>query len=510
MTWWTHPDGERPRAPWWSMGQPQTQTQTEPQTKPQTGPLEGLHGLRSGSSAMSLRTRVAVLAALGVGVVVMITSVAAFLTVRVQLHRQLDRNLLDRAHAAVSSPLGDPALLVQVPAGALGAADVRIAIVRSDGTAYSAKGAQDAPPLGPAEIAVALGAERTSARTATSGDQRFRVVAVPAARDYALVLGQSTAATERTLASLGAVLLVVGIAGVVQAAWAGVVIARQGLRPVERLTAAAEHVARTEDLRPIEVEGDDELARLGRSFNAMLAALTQSRERQRRLVADAGHELRTPLTSLRTNLDLLAQNELAQNELAQSERQAELTAQDRADLLADVRAQAEELTGLVSDLVELAREDASQTAHQQVDLAEVVARAVERARRRAPDVRFELEAQPWTIIGDTQALERAVLNLLDNAGKWSPPDGTVRVWLHDGAVTVADDGPGIAEDDLPFVFDRFYRSDEARTMPGSGLGLAIVRQAAERHGGTVSASRGPSGGALLTLALPGSSSTPHG
>jgi two-component system sensor histidine kinase MprB len=451
-------------------------------------------------NALSLRTRVAVLVALGVGIAVTVTSLAAFVTVRVQLYRQLDQNLLDRAQTVVSSPLGDPTVLVRVPPGALGAADVRVAIVRADGSAVSARGARDAPPLGAEEVAVASGAKEQSTRTARSGDGRFRVVAVPAAPGHALVLGQSTAATDRTLGALGLVLLVVGLAGVAQAAWAGVLVARQGLAPVERLTGAAEHVARTEDLRPIAVEGDDELARLGRAFNAMLEALALSRERQRRLVADAGHELRTPLTSLRTNLDLLAQ----------SEQQAGLSPQDRADLLADVRAQVEELTGLVSDLVELAREDSPRAAGEPVDLADVVGRAVERARRRAPHVRFELAAQPWTVTGDGQALERAVLNLLDNAGKWSPPGGTVRVRLRDGVVSVADEGPGIAAKDLPFIFDRFYRSEAARTMPGSGLGLAIVRQAAERHGGSVTAGPAPAGGAVVTLAIPGRSSPSHG
>jgi len=276
-------------------------------------------------------------------------------------------------------------------------------------------------------------------------------------------------------------------------------VARQGLRPVTRLTQAAEHVARTGELRPITVRGDDELARLGATFNAMLLAVERSRERQRRLVADAGHELRTPLTSLRTNLDLLAQ----------AQTQAGLSAEDKAELLSDVRAQVQELTGLVSDLVELARDDAERAERGPVDMAEVVTAAVERARRRAPEVTFDVRTRPWAVFGDARALERAVLNLLDNAGKWSPAGGTVTVRLSDGVVSVADEGPGIAEADLPFVFERFYRSEDARTMPGSGLGLAIVRQAVERHGGTVTADRAKEGGALMRMRLPHSSSVTH-
>ena len=316
----------------------------------------------------------------------------------------------------------------------------------------------------------------------------------------AFVIAQSTKATDRTLRSLGTALLIIGIAGVALATYAGVLVARQGLRPVGELTQAAEHVARTGQLRPIRVGGDDELARLGSAFNSMLAAVEKSRERQRRLVADAGHELRTPLTSLRTNLDLLKQAEGTG---------LRLSLEDRSELLDDVRAQVEELTLLVSDLVELARDDVERHEGRPVDMAEVVSAAVERARRRAPEVTFDVRTRPWTVFGDARALERAVLNLLDNAGKWSPAGGTVTVRLSDGVVSVADEGPGIDEADLPFVFDRFYRAEESRTMPGSGLGLAIVRQAAERHGGTVTADRAPQGGALMRLRLPHSSSVTH-
>lgn len=464
-------------------------------------------GLRARLARLNLRTRVSVLAALGVGLAVALTSVAAFVTVRAQLHQQLDATLLQRAHAAVSSPLSNPSRLVEVPAAALGAADVRIVLVRADGTAFYARGQAQAPPLGPPELAVARGVAEQSVRTVTAGGQEFRVVTVPARRGLALVLAQSTAQTEATLTRLGLVLLTVGAAGVAVAAYAGLVIARAGLRPVDRLTAAAEHVARTGELRPLPVEskpsdrpGEDELARLAHTFNAMLAALGESRDRQRRLVADAGHELRTPLTSLRTNLDLLVQ----------SDHRGGMPPEDRAELLSDARGQAEELTGLVSDLVELAREDTPAATDEPIDLAAMVEEAVGRVRRRAPQVHFDVATEPWAVYGDAQALTRAVTNLLDNAAKWSPASETVTVRLRQGVVTVADQGPGIAPADLPYVFERFYRSSEARGMPGSGLGLAIVRQAAERHGGRVSAQPGPYGGTQFTLEVPGSSSASLG
>jgi two-component system sensor histidine kinase MprB len=277
-------------------------------------------------------------------------------------------------------------------------------------------------------------------------------------------------------------------------------VARAGLRPVDRLTSATERIAATGDLHPIPVDGSDELARLTHSFNEMLQALAASQEQQRRLVADAGHELRTPLTSMRTNLELLASaNRPGAPTLPESER---------AEILDDVRAQVTELSTLVGDLVELARDDAPQVVHETLEFNDVVLRALERARRRAGDVEFVPTLMPWTLVGDSTALERAVLNLLDNAAKWSPPGGVVRVQMRpvdDWSIVleVADAGPGIADEDRPRVFDRFYRADTSRTMPGSGLGLAIVRQVAVRHGGAVWAERAPEGGALLALRLPG-------
>jgi two-component system, OmpR family, sensor histidine kinase MprB len=454
-------------------------------------------------AGLALRTRVSALAALGVGLAVLLTSVAAYTTVSGQLQRQRDQTLLERARASVSTSLGDPRALAELPGTALGAAaDLRIALLRQDAQAIVARGPASLPPLGEPELAVAEGVSPQSVRTASEDGQRFRVVAVPAARGFALVLAQSTGETEDTLRRLRLVLLLVGLVGVALAAWAGLAIARTGLRPVQRLTLAAERVAATERLDPIEVQGRDEIARLTTAFNAMLAALAASRHRQRALVADAGHELRTPLTSLRTNLDLLAQ----------SGSGAGLGRQEHEDLLGDLRVQVVELSALVGDLVELARDDvrpggADGSGHvEPVDLSDVVRRAVERVSRRAPSVRFVTEVAPWTLAGDEQSLERAVTNLLDNAAKWSPPGGTVTTTLSGGTLVVSDEGPGIADADLPHVFDRFYRSAEARTMPGSGLGLAIVRSAVERHGGSVTAARGPAGGTAMVARFPGGSS----
>jgi two-component system sensor histidine kinase MprB len=381
--------------------------------------------------------------------------------------------------------------------GLLGLSGVEVALV--DETGHVVAGTTESlPPIGRPEVDVAKGGAPT---IRTDGKSDSRVVAVAYQGD-ALVIAQSWGPTRKQLADLSLVLFLIGGAGVLVAAAAGTAVARTGLRPVQRLTRATERVARTGDLRPIQVDGDDELARLSDSFNLMLAAVADAQNRQRQLVADAGHELRTPLTSLRTNLELLLS--------AEKPDTPQLSEADRVDIHDDLRAQLDELTQLIGDLVELAREDAPPLTHELVDMVEVVEQALARARRRANDVHFEVDLQPWFLVGEPQALERAVLNLLDNAVKFSPQEGTVRVDLRPAAhgyafLQIADAGPGIEDADLPHVFDRFYRSDEARTLPGSGLGLAIVKSAVERHGGAVFAGRSADGGALIAMRLPGSS-----
>lgn len=447
----------------------------------------------------TLRVRIGVLAALVAAAMVLLVSAAAFLVVRQNLTSSLDETLRQRAYAAAQSDLIDPRLLAALPPDVLGAADLHIALVYSSGIATSAD-ESSRPPLGEPEVAVAQGGPTQPGRTADLDGVPYRIVAVRAGDGRALVLAQRLDTMTRVVTRMGTALPIVGLGGVVLAALAGVAVARTGLRPVLRLTAATERVAKTGDLRPIPVSGSDELARLTQSFNTMLGALAASREQQRRLVADAGHELRTPLTSLRTNLELLAS--------ADRPDTPDLPAQDRTELLDDVRAQVEELSHLVGDLVELARDDAPTMTSEALELTEIVDRALDRVKRRAGEVEFEVHRTPWILDGDASALERAVLNLLDNAVKWSPPGGTVRLsmvpispeWL---VIEVADEGDGIAAEDLPHVFDRFYRADTSRTMPGSGLGLSIVAQAAARHGGEVRAGRAPEGGALLSMALPG-------
>lgn len=445
----------------------------------------------------SLASRVTILTTLVVGATVAVLSAAAYATVRSQTMNTLDDALRERATAATKTSTLDALSAQDVPSWALGAADVKIVFL--NGVTRTARTADhsEALPLGQPEVDVAMGRRPSYARTVSSQGERYRVVSVPAGRGQALVLAQSLRATERTLDRLGLVMLLFGVAGIIAAGLAGWAVAANGLRPVRRLTHAVEDITRTQDLRPIPIEGTDEIARLSQSFNELLQAVAASQHRQRQLVADAGHELRTPLTSLRTNLDLLVQ---AGNDLPENQRR---------ELLDDVRGQIGEMTTLIGDLVELARDLPPETVIEPVEMTAVINQAVRRVRRRAPSLTFDTRLSPWWVVGDAAGLERAVTNLLDNAAKWSPPDGVVRVHLRDGTLMVADAGPGIDDGDLPHVFERFYRATSSRGMPGSGLGLSIVRAVAERHGGVVRAGTGPDGGAGFWFFVPGSTEPPR-
>jgi two-component system sensor histidine kinase MprB len=330
------------------------------------------------------------------------------------------------------------------------------------------------------------------------GGGHYQMLTMPLNGGGAVQVAISEDESRRTLTVLALLLAAGCVIGIAVAAFAGRAVARTGLLPVERLTSAVEDVAATTDLtRPIEVTGEDEIARLGRSVNTMLAAIDSSRQAQRALVEDAGHELRTPLTSIRTNVELLLAVE-RQPELAHR-----LPPEERAKLLSDLDAQVRELATLTAELVELAREETAREEPEPVELSDVVTTAINRVRIRAPGLTFGAALSPVTVTGRPGELERMVVNVLDNAAKWSPPGGEVTTTLtEDGTLTVSDTGPGIAEDDLPHVFDRFYRATAARSMPGSGLGLAIVAQTAAQHGGTITAGPNRPQGTTVTIRLP--------
>lgn len=349
-----------------------------------------------------------------------------------------------------------------------------------------------ATPVTAADIEVAQGRLSRSLRSGYADDgQHVRVLTVPAGSGTGPDTGVAVSYIRPLSdvdASLGALewrLGAVAVAGLAAAVLAGLLVARAALRPVRRFTDVVEHIARTDDLGTrVEVDGRDEIARLGVSFNDMTSALESERLRQRRLVSDAGHELRTPLTGLRTAVDLLVRSERSGRELSPAQRRI---------LLANADAQVGELSQLVDDLLRLARtRETDAPALVRTAFHEAAAQAVSRARRRGPGVEFTTEIEPCYVLADPGGLERAMLNLLDNAVKFSPPGGRVTLRLRAGECVIEDEGPGIAPQDLPRVFDRFFRSDSARALPGSGLGLAIVAQYAARIGGEVTlAARAP-------------------
>jgi two-component system sensor histidine kinase MprB len=304
----------------------------------------------------------------------------------------------------------------------------------------------------------------------------------------ALITVQPLGPTQHALERIRLWILLVGGLGIAIAAALAAAVATAALRPVRRLTAAAETVAATGNLgERVEVESNDELGRLATRFNGMLAALEESVGRQRRLVADASHELRTPLTAARTNVDLVREGKLPEEEVRHA--------------LDEASVELDSLTSRVSDLVELARGEERKLRLEDVALDDLVSSAVERAKARAPEATFVTSLTPVQVRVDPVLVERAVGNLLDNAVKYSPPGAPIEVSVREGEVVVTDHGPGIAEDDLPRIFDRFYRAATARAKPGAGLGLAIVREAAEAHGGAATAESGADG-ARFRLTLP--------
>ena len=452
----------------------------------------------NGATSVSLRWRVMLFAMSMVAMVVVLMAVAVYVVVSSALYKDIDSQLHSRARLLIESGSlwADPGKAIEGSAYS----DVNAMLVNPGRSIYTANQEGQTLPLGEPEKSVVRGELLMSLRTVNYQ----RVLAVHLSNGSSLLISKSLAPTGKILKRLGTILLIVGGLGMAVAAIAGGTVARTGLRPVARLTEAAERVARTDDLRPIPVHGSDELARLTEAFNMMLRALNESRERQTRLVSDAGHELRTPLTSLRTNVELLM--------ASMAPGAPPLPEDEMADLRADVIGQIEELSTLVGDLVDLTRGDAAVLAQEPVDMSEVVDRSLERVRRRRNDVDFVADVAGWQVFGEVAGLSRAVLNLLDNAAKWSPTGGRVIVRLTQVSPTaaelvVADQGPGIPPEERGLVFERFYRSTSARAMTGSGLGLAIVKQVVLKHGGTLRIEDTAPGadppGASIHVLLPG-------
>jgi two-component system sensor histidine kinase MprB len=365
------------------------------------------------------------------------------------------------------------------------------AVFSATGVVFRSPEDHTAFPLTSRDLAVARGTAPAYFRNGTLGSTDVRIYVTPAGRGRAVIIEQSLTDLQSTLHDLAAILIVIVLAGVALAGLLGLFVARAAAVPVHVLRRAAEHVGLTGDLsRRIETVGDDDLGRLSASFNTMLAALEESHRAQRQLIGDASHELRTPVASLRTNVEVLLRN-------------PDLEAAERGPLLEDLVEQSAELGALIEDLLESARTgDDSGGASETVELDELVSSEIERCAARHPHIQFEQELEPCVVAGRESRLSRAVVNLLDNAVKWSPPAATVEVTLADGELSVRDHGPGFSEEDLPYVFDRFYRSPIARSVPGSGLGLSIVRKVVSEHGGMVRAHNASDGGAVVALTLP--------
>jgi two-component system sensor histidine kinase MprB len=443
---------------------------------------------------VSFRARLTLVAAAAVALVVVLASAVVYIVVRNQLRGTVDSALRERAADVSHEPIrafraGGRAFLA--PGPELGGAPGYFQLVESDGTTVRPPGETVELPVSDRVLSVANGAAGGFLSDTHVSGVHLRVITVPYTGGFAVQIARPLTEVDHSLGRIRFFLILIAAAGIAVAAAVGLAVTRAALAPVRRLTEASERVTETGDLSErIDATGRDELSRLATSFNTMLGALQESTRAQRQLVADASHELRTPLTSLRTNIEVLA----SERSLPPGERQR---------LLGDVVEELGEMTSLIAELIALARAEQQPVEPEDVRLDLVAADSVERVRRTRPGVSFKTDLEESLVNGDRQTIERAVANLIDNAAKWSPEGGEVEVGVRGSLVTVRDHGPGIDDEDLPYIFDRFYRARSARGMPGSGLGLAIVRQVAEAHGGEVKAERAEGGGTVMSLRLNG-------
>jgi two-component system sensor histidine kinase MprB len=459
---------------------------------------------------MTLRVRIAAVASISVAVAVLAAAIGLYVAVRSDLRGELDTQLRGRASIflARARPLGGPTgypggsgtgfgpqlgeaggFPGRVQPAPFGGASGYVQFISPQGAVFVPGGQGSSP----ARIAVSALDRRIAASGSGSSltdrqvkGTKLRVLTVGTSPGSAVLIARPLTEVDHELSRLLLILALIGAGGIVLAALLGTLVARTALAPIGRFTRRTESLSGGLDLSSrLEVRGGDELGRLAESFNATLDALERSVAAQRHLIADASHELRTPISSLRANIQVLGEAE-------------RLPPEEQASLRADIVAELDDLTALVGDVVELARGAETSASEDDVRLEEVVESTVRSARRRS-DLRFELELQPTLVSGPADRIGRAVSNLVDNARKWSPAGGVIEIGLRDGVLSVRDHGPGFQQDDLPLVFDRFYRAEEARGLPGSGLGLAIVRQAAESCGGFVEARNAEGGGALLRV-----------
>ncbi|MYA82183.1 MAG: HAMP domain-containing histidine kinase [Acidimicrobiales bacterium] len=459
---------------------------------------------------MSFRTRLGLLVAASVAVGVLAVSGVALWIARAEARSALDRKLDDRVAVLVASGGRLPERRGVQFFGRFVPRDVLVQIVAPNGAVVYAS--DEVLPVAPADLAVANGRARRHRTDVSADGVRLRVLTVPAAPVGALMVASPLDEVDANVAGLRNALAVVAAIGVAGAGLLGFLVAGRAIRPVRRLTDAARNVAQTQDLdQPIELERDDELGELARSFNAMLEALAQSRAQQHRLVTDAGHELRTPLTSVRTNIELLARAEQAAAQPPDDgsgespDAQSGLDPDERRQMLDDVLFELDQLTDLMAELIDLATDQRSLGEPTVIELPEIVAAVADRHRRRA-GVEIVTSLTPCWVEANVALVERAVSNLVDNAVKWSPSGEPIEISVvrdvDQAIVRVADRGPGIDPGLRQLVFERFFRAPEARALPGSGLGLSIVDYVARTHGGSAAVVDTDGPGTTVELRLP--------
>jgi two-component system, OmpR family, sensor histidine kinase MprB len=455
---------------------------------------------------MSLRRRIAAAAALSVAAVAVAIGVVGYESTRTHLVGEVKQEL--RARAALylrrSAERRSPTLRERAATGstgsahrpaippvpALGGAAGYFQLVYPDGRAVGAAGGQPQLQVDSRVRTIARSGRGSFLTAARVHGVHAEVLTVADPRGgYAVQIALPLTGVDSVLHGL---LLPYGLligGGVLLGLLLGAAISSSALAPIERFLRRTESVdVDQEHPGRIEEGGASELRRLAASFNRTLDALERSIEAQRALVLDASHELRTPIAALRSNIQIFLEAE-------------RLPVAERASLQHSILAELDELTEIVADVVELARGTAPSARREPVELDVLVGEAVDRARRRAPDMRFELELEPTVIDAAPEQVARAIGNVIENACKWNPPGATIEVRLRHGLLAVRDHGRGFGAEDLDHVFDRFYRSDEARRLPGSGLGLAIVKQAAEAHHGAAHALNAPDGGAIIEVSF---------
>lgn len=483
--------------------QPQPLTELEDPSQVESRPqwrryLEGTLG--------TIKMRLTILSSLVVLAAIAIITISAYATVRQVLDQTTNNILRSQAQTIADSSVHDTAMPVPGAGYTPEFQDVsntmRLMVIPAEHTGPATNPSAFAGLLDSREIDVIQG--RKSNVFHDHDEERIYASTAPDGR--VIIVAADTSSNSRALETLALVLSLIAICSAIGAIVVTSAVVGTGLQPLARLRRATDRVTETGQLHQLSVFSQDEVGVLTQSFNNMMNALHASQEKQKELVADASHELKTPLTSLKTNIELLL--------LVSREDAPKIPEQDRKDLERDVLAQLEEMSLLIGDLVDLAREDGAERQYEPVDIEECLQASLTKVQRRRPDVNFAVHSQPWETMGDAYSLNRALLNLLDNAAKWSPDHATVRVWMEPIAsadskqpeaveIRFADSGPGIPPEDREKVFDRFFRSIKSRSMPGSGLGLAIVKQVVESHGGAIVADESDDGGALIRLVLPG-------